>query len=244
MKIEIYGLRKRLGEKEVLRGIDLVIHPGELVTIIGGSGSGKSVLLKHIVGLFWPDEGEIVINETPLRPHDKKFLSQFRRRLGMVFQHGALLRSLTLKENLALPLTEHQKLSPLEIQQKVEEVLSLVNLRDFIDYYPSDLSGGMIKRASIARALITQPQCVLYDEPTSGLDPLISYRIHSLIREISDKFHTTTIVVSHDIPQALRISDRIAFLYEGRIYFDGTPEALRQSTDPIIREFLNSTLTV
>jgi phospholipid/cholesterol/gamma-HCH transport system ATP-binding protein len=234
--VEVRGLRKSFGGLEVLKGIDLKVDAGEIFVVMGPSGSGKSVLLKHIIGLEAPDAGEILIAGEPVSSEDV----MDRYRLGMVFQSGALLNSLTVGENVGLYLAEHRLKPPEEIEKIVTEKLELVGLKGVEEKFPSELSGGMKKRVAIARALVIEPQLMLYDEPTSELDPMMAVVISEEILSLNQRIGVTSIVVSHDRDLAFGIADRIAIISDGRILFVGTPDQVRANTDPTIKEFINA----
>jgi phospholipid/cholesterol/gamma-HCH transport system ATP-binding protein len=234
--VQVRGLRKSFDGQEVLKGVDLEIQPGEIFVIMGPSGSGKSVLLKHIIGLETPDAGEILINGEAVQAAE----IAAKYRMALVFQSGALLSSLTVGENVGLYLAEHQLKSPEEIKKIVAENLEAVGLKDVTDKMPNDLSGGMKKRVAIARALASEPQLILYDEPTSELDPLSAVVIGEEILELKNKFHVTSIVVSHDRDLAFGVADRIAVINEGKILIVGTPDEVKRFDDPLVRRFLNA----
>lgn len=234
----VRGLRKSFGGQEVLRGIDLEVRPGEIFVIMGPSGSGKSVLLKHLIGLEEPDAGEILINGEPITTPE----IAAKYRMALVFQSGALLNSLTVGENVGLYLTEHRLKSPAEIQTIVAEKLADVGLKEAVDKMPSELSGGMKKRAAIARALVIEPQLILYDEPTSELDPMSAVVIGEEILELKKRIHVTSLVVSHDRALAFGVADRIAVIAEGKILIIGTPDEVRKFNDPLVQTFLNADL--
>jgi phospholipid/cholesterol/gamma-HCH transport system ATP-binding protein len=232
--LQVRGLRKSFGGQEVLRGIDLDVRPGEIFVIMGPSGSGKSVLLKHLIGLEAPDAGEILINGESVEPAE--IASKYR--MALVFQSGALLNSLTVGENVGLYLAEHRLKSPEEIDRIVTEKLETVGLADAVDKMPGELSGGMKKRAAIARALVIEPQLILYDEPTSELDPLSAVVIGEEILELKKQIHVTSVVVSHDRDLAFGVADRIAIINEGRIVTIGTPDEVKRFNDPLVQKFL------
>jgi phospholipid/cholesterol/gamma-HCH transport system ATP-binding protein len=234
--VEVRGLRKSFAGVPVLKGIDLKVEPGEIFVIMGPSGSGKSVLLKQIIGLEKPDEGEILIAGQPVASDG--VMDKYR--LGMVFQSGALLNSLTVGENVGLYLAEHRLKDPEEIERIVSEKLEIVGLEGVEDKFPSELSGGMKKRVAIARALVIEPQLLLYDEPTSELDPMMAVVISEEILSLNERIGVTSIVVSHDRDLAFGIADRIAIIHEGRILFVGTPTEVRANSDPTIKEFINA----
>ena len=230
------GLRKSFAGQEVLKGIDFEVKPGEIFVIMGPSGSGKSVLLKHLIGLEPPDAGEILINGEPIQTPE----IAAKYRMALVFQSGALLNSLTVGENIGLYLSEHRLKSPEEISRIVAEKLEDVGLKGTENKMPSDLSGGMKKRAAIARALVIEPQLILYDEPTSELDPLSAVVIGEEILALNQRNHVTTLVVSHDRDLAFGIADRIAVINDGSILKIGTPDEVKQFDDPLVRKFLNA----
>ena len=238
--VRVRQLRKSFGSQIVLDGVDLEIQPGEIFVLMGPSGSGKSVLLRHLIGLETADSGEILLNDT--RIEDEGIRDRFR--LAMVFQSGGLLNSLTVGENVGLYLSEHRLKPAAEIERIVQEKLALVHLgpKDSLKY-PSELSGGMKKRVAIARALVMEPQVVLYDEPTSELDPLVAVTVGREIVRANAVTHATTLVVTHDRDLAFGIANRIAFLSEGRIVAVGTPEVIRASQDPLLRRFLSADFT-
>jgi phospholipid/cholesterol/gamma-HCH transport system ATP-binding protein len=236
VSLQVRGLRKSFDGQEVLKGIDFEVKPGEIFVIMGPSGSGKSVLLKHLIGLEPPDAGEILINGESIQTPE----IADKYRLAMVFQSGALLSSLTVGENVGLYLTEHRLKPPEEIARIVAEKLEHVGLKDAGDKMPGDLSGGMKKRAAIARALVIEPQLILYDEPTSELDPLSAVVIGEEILDLNERIHVTTLVVSHDRDLAFGIADRIAVINDGRILKIGTPDEVKRFDDPLVRKFLNA----
>lgn len=234
VKLEVRGLRKSFAGQEVLFGLDFAVQPGEIFVVMGPSGSGKSVLLKHLIGLEPPDAGEILINGESIQNPE----IAARYRMALVFQSGALLNSLTVGENVGLYLTEHRLKSQSEIAQIVKEKLADVGLADAIDKMPGELSGGMKKRAAIARALVIEPQLILYDEPTSELDPLSSVIIGEEIWKLNQRTHVTSLVVTHDRDLAFGIADRIAVMDEGKIITMGRPEVVRQFNHPLVQRFL------
>jgi len=234
--VQVRGLRKSFGGQEVLKGVDLEVRPGEIFVIMGPSGSGKSVLLKHLIGLESPDAGEILINGEPVE--SEGIAAKYR--MALVFQSGALVNSLTVGENVGLYLTEHRLKPPGEIHRIVAEKLEAVGLAEAIDKMPGELSGGMKKRAAIARALVIEPQLILYDEPTSELDPLSSIVIAEEILELKQRIHVTSLVVSHDRDLAFGVADRIAVINEGRILTVGTPEEVKRFNDPLVQRFLHA----
>jgi len=238
LHLKIEELRKRFGSNEVLRGIDLEIQPGELACIVGPSGTGKSVLLKHVVGLIKPDAGKILVDGEDIVPWREKKLLTIRQRFGMIFQNGGLLQSLTLGENVGLPLRERTNQSPAEIRKIVEEKLEIVGLGGKADQSVSTLSGGQVKRAAIARALTTKADCLLFDEPTAGLDPIMAENIDKVIQEVTRETGATSLVVTHDVASVFAIADRIYMLDAGKVVFAGTTDEFRGSDHDKVREFL------
>jgi len=234
--VGVRGLRKRFGRHEVLKGIDLEVQPGEILVIMGPSGSGKSVLLRHIIGLEPPDEGDIVINDESIQ--SPGVMGKYR--LAMVFQSGALLNSLTVGENVGLYLSEHRLKPPEEIAAIVTEKLEAVGLEGVEKKMPNELSGGMKKRVAIARALVIEPQLILYDEPTSELDPLSAIVIGEEIFKLKQDIHVTSLVVTHDRDLAFGVADRLAFIHEGRILAIGTPDEMKRRPEPVIQKFLHA----
>ena len=234
--VEVRGLHKSFGRQEVLKGIEFKVNAGEIFVIMGPSGSGKSVLLKHIIGLEPPDAGEILINGESIQ--SPEVMNKYR--LAMVFQSGALLNSLTVGENVGLYLTEHRLNPPEEIARIVAEKLEVVGLKNTKDKMPNELSGGMKKRAAIARALVIEPQLILYDEPTSELDPLSAVVIGEEILNLKNRIHVTSLVVTHDRDLAFGVADRIAVIDLGRIIAIGTPDEVKHRPEPVIRRFLQA----
>ena len=239
--IRIEKLSKSFGDNHVIRGVDLDINRGEILTLIGKSGVGKSILLKLLINLIEPDSGRILFEGRPLDALPKAERKEFQKKMSYVFQGTALLDSLTVFENVALPLQERRRRAPREeIRRRVREKLHQLDLVDIDEKYPSQLSGGMKKRVALARALVTEPEVVLFDEPTTGLDPIRKHAVHRLITDYQKKFGFTAVLVSHEIPDVFYISQRIAMIDEGRIVFAGTPEDLRQSAVPVVREFIGA----
>ena len=236
--IAVRGLTKSIGAQEILRGVDLDVAKGETLVIIGRSGGGKSVLLKHLVGLMKPDAGEIWIDGENIIGLSERRLAAIRRKVGILFQGGALFDSMNVEENIAFPLREAGERDPNVIEEKVKEMLEVIELEGEQKKMPVNLSGGMKKRVGLARSIIRRPSCVLYDEPTSGLDPVVSDSINQLIRRLQERYHVTSVVVTHDMKSAIHIADHIAYLHEGRIYFHGTPDELKRSRDPLIQDFI------
>jgi phospholipid/cholesterol/gamma-HCH transport system ATP-binding protein len=234
---EIRGLRKRFDDEVVLDGIDLDIHEGEFLTIIGKSGCGKSVLLKHLIGLFAPDEGSIVFDGRELVGSSEKEWVEVRKRVGMLFQEGALFDSLTVEDNVAYALREHRAMEEDAIEQRVAESLEAVSLPGIQKMRPGELSGGMRKRVALARAIAMHPQVVLYDEPTEGLDPINVTRVDRLLNGLRTELGVTTVVVTHNMQSAFGVSERLAFIHDGQVVLEGPPEALRQADDPRLEPF-------
>ncbi|HHN64600.1 MAG TPA: ABC transporter ATP-binding protein [Nitrospirae bacterium] len=240
--IEIIDLRKSFNGQEVLRGVTLTIHERELIAIIGRSGMGKSVLLKHLIGLHRPDSGRILIKGEDIMQVCLRDVCRLRERFGVLFQGGALFDSMTVYENVAFPLQEKTRFSKAEIRERVHHALEDVGLTGVDDKYPAELSGGMRKRVALARALITEPEIVLFDEPTTGLDPISLNAIHRLIIRTHRKYQFTGIVISHDIPQIFDIADRVAMLHDGKIIEVGLPEEIQRSENPIVKQFITGSL--
>jgi phospholipid/cholesterol/gamma-HCH transport system ATP-binding protein len=237
--IEIKEVHKSFGGNKVLNGVDLNINTGETIVILGRSGCGKSVLLKHIIGLMKPDKGEIFIDGEEITAFSYKKLYELRRRFGMLFQGAALFDSMTVEENVGLGLAEHTDLSKEKISEIVKEKLRLVGMAGVENLKPAELSGGMKKRVGLARAIAMDPDIVLYDEPTTGLDPIMADVINELIISLRNTLKITSIAVTHDIVSAYKIADRIAMLYEGKIIWVGTPEETRNTTDPVVMQFIH-----
>jgi phospholipid/cholesterol/gamma-HCH transport system ATP-binding protein len=237
--IEIQGLRKTFGDGQpVLQGIDLTIKTAETIAIVGQSGCGKSVLLKHIIGLLQPDDGQVLVDGKNVHALDEAALYQLRSRFGFLFQGAALFDSMSVMENVALGLVENRELPEEEIRQIVAEKLAMVGLPGIEQKRPSELSGGMRKRVGLARALATNPDYLLYDEPTTGLDPVMSNQIDALIADITRRLNVTSIVVTHDMFSVYAIVHRVAMIHEGRIYFTGTPDEFRSTNDRVINDFI------
>lgn len=236
--IEVQELAKSFGAHRILSGVNFKIETGESVVIIGRSGGGKSVLLKHLVGLLQPDAGRVLIDGEDIVPMEERALLQVRRKFGMLFQGAALFDSMTVAENIAFGLRRHEQLHENEIAQKVAEVLKVVELPGIENKKPSELSGGMRKRVGLARAIVYKPQIVLYDEPTTGLDPVVSDSIDKLILRVRDQYDVTSVVVTHDMRSARRLGQRILMLHEQRIYATGTAEEIFSSEDPVVRHFI------
>jgi len=240
--IEIHNLHKSFGSKKVLDGINLKIETGETIVIIGRSGSGKSVLIKHIVGLLDPDDGYIKVENQRVDELNEKDLYNMRRKFGFLFQGSALFDSMTVEENVSLPLVESSNgYTKSEIQNIVAEKLELVDLPNTQKLKPSELSGGMKKRVGLARALVTNPDYILYDEPTTGLDPIMSDSIDNLIKDLGTKLNVTSVVVTHDMYSVKNVADKVAMIHDGKMYFVGKPQDLLTSDDPVIIDFIKRT---
>jgi len=240
--IEINNLHKSFGSKKVLRGVNLTIEQGQTIVIIGRSGCGKSVLIKHIVGLLSPDSGFVKVENKIVNNLNQKDLYELRKKFGFLFQGAALFDSMTVEENVSLPLVESKlNYSKSEIRIIVDEKLSLVGLNDVLNLKPSELSGGMKKRVALARALVTNPSYILYDEPTTGLDPIMSDSIDQMIKDLSEKLNVTSVVVTHDMYSVKNVANRVAMLNDGIIYFTGKPEELINSSDKVISDFIRRT---
>jgi phospholipid/cholesterol/gamma-HCH transport system ATP-binding protein len=240
--IEIVDLRKSFKSQVVLNGLNLTISKGELVAIIGQSGGGKSVLLKHMIGLIKPDEGHIFIEGADITAVRGRELDEIRKKFGVVFQEGALFDSLTVYGNIAFPLRERTNINEKEVRERVFHALDHVGLKGMGNKHPAEISGGMKRRVALARALITEPSIVLFDEPTTGLDPIILHSIHRLISVTHKKYGFTGVIISHEIPEIFSVADRIAMLYNGTIVEAGTPEEIQKSSDPHVRQFITGSL--
>jgi phospholipid/cholesterol/gamma-HCH transport system ATP-binding protein len=239
--IRIRGLKKRLGEKQVLDGIDLDIPTGCTMVILGRSGTGKSVLLKNIIGLMHPDAGTVEVDGAETVAMHEHDLNEVRKRFGMLFQSAALFDSLTVGENVALPLRTHTKLTAAEIRQRVSERLDWVGMKGIEDMKPASLSGGMRKRVGLARAIAMDPAYILYDEPTTGLDPIMSDVINRLIRALQARIGVTSVVVTHDMRSAWHVGDRIAMLHEGKVVFTGTTSEAHETNNTLVKQFIEGT---
>lgn len=236
--IDLKNLHKRFGMLVVLNGVNLQIEAGTSLVILGASGSGKSVMLKHIVGLLKPDAGEVWFDGQRIDNLPERKLMPVRRRFGFLFQMGALFDSQTVAENVAFPLVEHTHKTPEEIAEIVQHKLGLVGLPDVGSKMPAELSGGQRKRVALARAIALSPDVILYDEPTTGLDPIRSDVINELILKLKREMEVTSIVVTHDMNSAFKVGDRLVMLHEGKIIFDGTPDDIERSSDPVVRRFV------
>jgi phospholipid/cholesterol/gamma-HCH transport system ATP-binding protein len=236
--IQVRDLYKTLGKQEVLRGVDLEVEKGETLVVIGRSGSGKSVLLKHLIGLLKPTRGEVLVDGQAIAGLPERKLGEIRKKVGILFQSGALFDSMNVEENLAFPLWESGLRDRKAIAERVAEALEMVDLAGEQKKMPENLSGGMRKRVGLARTIVGRPACILYDEPTTGLDPIGSDSINHLIRRLQKRLQVTSVVVTHDMKTAFHTADRIAYLHEGRIYFYGDPKGLQASQDPVVQDFI------
>jgi phospholipid/cholesterol/gamma-HCH transport system ATP-binding protein len=237
--VRLVDVEKKLGRQKVLKGVNLEIRQGEKMVVIGRSGGGKSVLLKHILGLMKPDSGQVWFRDQDLVPLSEEQLVPLRKETGMLFQNGALFDSLNVGENVAFPLREKGIVNESEIQSEVARALKIVDLPRQEHKWPSELSGGMRKRVALARAAIARPALMLYDEPTSGLDPVVSDSINKLMVRLGRELNMTSVIVTHDMVSAREVGDRIAMLHEGKIYIVGEPKAVLESEDPIVKRFVN-----
>lgn len=242
--VEFQDLFKSYGSKQVLRGASLKVYRGEVLVILGGSGTGKSVTLRHMLGLEAPDSGQVIVEEEDITDLPEEELYRVRKKFGMLFQSGALFDSMTVFENIAFPLREHTEMSEDEITRAVREKLDLVNLPNTEHLMPVDLSGGMRKRVGLARSIVLDPQVILYDEPTTGLDPITAQTINELIVDLQAKLNVTSVVVTHDIHSAFFVGDRIAFLHQGVFEWIGSMEEARDSENPRLRDFLKASAVV
>ena len=238
--IEVIDLYKSFNTNKVLTGINLKVPEGSTLVILGGSGSGKTVCMKHMIGLLKPDSGKVMVDGEDIVPLDAQALEVVRRKFGMVFQFAALFDSMTVYENVAFPLKEHKKLKEEEMREIVRSKLAIVGLKDVEEKFPADLSGGMRKRVGLARAIVMDPKIVLYDEPTTGLDPITTDYVDEMILEAKQALHVTSVVISHDVASAFKVADNIAFLYEGVIAAQGHPSKLRDSQVPAVKKFLGT----
>ena len=236
--LEYRDIRKSFGDKAVLAGVDLVVNRGETMVILGGSGTGKSVLLKITIGLLDVDGGEIWVDGEAVTQATEPEWMEVRKKVSYMFQWGALFDSMDVYDNVAFPLRERRLCDEDEVERRVMEKLGLVGLSGSKGLFPSDLSGGMRKRMALARSIVMEPHCILYDEPTSGLDPITSDSINRLIRRMQSVLGVTSIVVTHDIQSMFRVADRVAFLYQGKMVFVGTPAEARETTHPVLRGFI------
>jgi|TARA_B100001059_G_scaffold134206_2_gene134442 phospholipid/cholesterol/gamma-HCH transport system ATP-binding protein len=236
--LEMRGIKKSFGDQVVLRGVDLDIRRGEVLVLLGGSGGGKSVLMKHIVGLLQPDEGTVTLEGKVISDLSERDLSWARKKISMMFQSGALFDSMTVAENVAFPMQEAGLLDRDELSRRVSEALKIVHLEGQEDKMPAALSGGMRKRVALARAVVEEPCCVLYDEPHAGLDPVTGDSIDRLIKDLANEHGITNVVITHEMRSAFRIADRLIFMKDGLVYWEGTPDELKDSKDPILVNFV------
>ncbi|MFA5095738.1 MAG: ABC transporter ATP-binding protein [Candidatus Omnitrophota bacterium] len=237
--IELVDLHKSLAGHKVLNGVDLKIEKGTTCVIIGRSGCGKSVTLKHIVGIMSPDKGKVFVNGEEVSRLDEKALNALRLKIGMVFQGGALFDSMTVGENVGFGLIEHDHVPARELRGRIESSLAMVGLHGIANLMPSELSGGMRKRVALARAICIKPEIILYDEPTTGVDPITADSINELIKSMADKLKVTSIVVTHDMVSAYKVGDKIAMLYLGKIIAEGTPQEIQHTKNPVVHQFIN-----
>jgi phospholipid/cholesterol/gamma-HCH transport system ATP-binding protein len=240
--IQVVDVQRSFGKQQVLTGVNLRVPRGEILVIIGQSGSGKSVMLRLLIGLLRPNRGRVLIEDTDIAQLSGRQLDRIRERFGMLFQGGALFDSMTVFENVAFPLREKTKLSESEITTQAQSMLDSVGLGEMGYKFPAELSGGMKKRTALARALVTNPSIILFDEPTTGLDPVLSRAIHQLIKDTHSAFGYTAVIVSHEIPEVFEIATRVAVLHEGRILEEGTPETIVKSPNPVIQQFIAGSL--
>ena len=245
-QIRVRGMTKRFGEAEVLRGVDLDVERGKINVVIGGSGAGKSVILKHLIGLLKPDRGQILVDGEDIVPMNDVELLRVRTKFGMLFQYAALFDSMTVEENVMFPLVEHRRkqLSRARMREIVQEKLHQLGLYNIEKKYPAELSGGMRKRVGLARAIVLEPEILFYDEPTTGLDPIATRNVDEMIAEISQRLGVTSLVISHDMASTFRIGHRVSMLYKGRIVASGTPEQILRHPDPNLREFISTSQAV
>jgi phospholipid/cholesterol/gamma-HCH transport system ATP-binding protein len=236
--IEVHDLYKSFGAKAVLRGVELSVDRGETMVIIGGSGSGKSVLIKHMIGLLFPDRGHVEIGGQNLAGTRDDDLNQIRRRFGMLFQGAALFDSMPVWQNVGFALIEHLRMPRAKVRDMAQEKLEMVGMPDVLDLMPAELSGGMRKRVGLARAIAMDPEILLYDEPTTGLDPIMADVINRLIRSLQERLKVTSVVITHDMVSAYHVADRLAMLYQGRIIEIGTPDEIRGSENAIVHQFV------
>ena len=236
--LEMRGIKKSFGDQVVLRGVDLDVRRGEVLVLLGGSGGGKSVLMKHMVGLLQPDEGTVTLEGKVISNLSERDLSWARKKISMMFQSGALFDSMTVAENVAFPMQEAGLRDRDELSRRVSEALKIVHLEGQEDKMPATLSGGMRKRVALARAVVEEPCCVLYDEPHAGLDPVTGDSIDRLIKDLADEHGITNVVITHEMRSAFRIADRLVFMKDGLVYWEGTPDELKDSKDPVLVNFV------
>jgi phospholipid/cholesterol/gamma-HCH transport system ATP-binding protein len=240
--IQVVDVHRSFGKQQVLKGVNLQVAQGEVLAIIGRSGSGKSVMLRLLIGLLRPNRGRVIIDDTDITLLSGRQLDRIRERFGMLFQGGALFDSMTVFDNVAFPLREKTDLAEHKIEAQVQKMLESVGLGEMGYKFPAELSGGMKKRTALARALVTNPSIILFDEPTTGLDPILVHAIHQLIHDTHRDFGYTAILVSHEIPEVFDIATRVAVLHEGRIIEEGTPEMILKSSNPVIQQFIAGSL--
>jgi phospholipid/cholesterol/gamma-HCH transport system ATP-binding protein len=240
-QLQVRGLNKSFGEHHVLRGIDLQIQRGKINVIIGGSGAGKSVMMKHLIGLLKPDSGQIIVDGEDIVPMNDFQLNKIRHKFGMLFQYAALFDSFTVEENVMFPLVEHRRgqLKRVEMREIVREMLHSLGLFNVEKKYPGELSGGMRKRVGLARAIVLKPEILFYDEPTTGLDPIATKNVDDMIADIAERLGVTSVVISHDMASTFRIGHRVSMLYKGRIIANGTPDEILHDPTPELREFIS-----
>ncbi|MDA7612557.1 ATP-binding cassette domain-containing protein [bacterium] len=238
MFLEMRGIKKSFGDQVVLRGVDLDVRRGEVLVLLGGSGGGKSVLMKHMVGLLQPDEGTVTLEGKVISDLSERDLSWARKKISMMFQSGALFDSMTVAENVAFPMQEAGLRDRDELSRRVSEALEIVHLEGQEDKMPATLSGGMRKRVALARAVVEEPCCVLYDEPHAGLDPVTGDSIDRLIKDLANEHGITNVVITHEMRSAFRIADRLVFMKDGLIYWEGTPDELKACQDPVLVNFV------
>jgi phospholipid/cholesterol/gamma-HCH transport system ATP-binding protein len=238
--IQIHNLHKAFGTNQVLKGVELDVEEGTTVVILGGSGSGKTVLMKHMIRLLKPDRGQVIVDGEDIVGYEGEALGRVRRKFGMVFQAAALFDSMTVYENVSFPLREHSRMKEEEIRARVREKLEMLGLQNVEEKYPADLSGGMRKRVGLARAIVLDPKIVLYDEPTTGLDPITTEYVDQMILDAKRELGVTSVVISHDIASSFKVGDKVAFLYDGRIVEEGPPQQLRDSRHPAVHAFLQT----
>jgi len=237
------GVHKSFGKFHILRGLNLIVPRGRITVVIGRSGTGKSVTIKHVMGLMRPDKGHIWVGEDELTTMNDRDLRKVRMRFGVVFQHAALFDSMNVFENIAFPLREHERMSEKEVRERVFHLLALTGLHNAETKMPSELSGGMAKRVGLARALVRKPEYLLYDEPTTGLDPILTGAMDKLIADTQEAHPSlTSLIISHDMHAVMSIADKIVMLFEGQVVHEGTPDYFRDSTDPLIRQFMSGSL--
>ncbi len=236
--VEVRDLHKSFGEQQVLKGVSAKIYKGETLVLLGGSGGGKSVLLKHIIGLLSADSGEVIVEGQNISEMSERQLGKIRRKMGMMFQNGALFDSMSVGQNIAFPLRQSGEKDESRIENLVNESLDIVRLSGQVDKMPSDLSGGMRKRVALARAIVDKPACVLFDEPHAGLDPITADTIDHLVKDLQCDYQITNVIVTHEMRSVFRIADRVLFLKEGQLYWQGTPTELKATDDPELRNFI------